>query len=843
MVLHELRRYPEVAPSLNHKDRVLQHTPALWAASAMGQIDIALAFGATICCCATADQESIALHEATVLGIVPSSLEALDPRATPSVRHVFTWGEAMSPALASKWRKASVAVSELLISTEYWLSFVCDGKMSAAGRAVYFAVDDVDFAVSTEQGLRFEHGASGELVIRGPMVTHGYLSDTKQSFVEAPDGGQAYLCTRDLVNLVTDASGKRYIEFSGRNDQLVKVAGQFVDLNAAEKKLTKAVIELEGGLIGEVTIIPSLAPSEGSCGGIQAAAHAFVALSTTGMGPTKTASMLKCARASLQRGICLHLVKYPLPRDPITGKVDRKTLLSSLTAESPNLPATPALKERLRLYPCWMLAAVGCAGVDVGALASVLLGQSPSSAPGKGFMLQTLLHLGSGPYLWLFTMQLSKKSVRQLTSSFPFGRLGVVCLLHNLARSRPGRHRRIMLVARTLLAACTAAGVATAWRQRRVLSWWSAFWLNIPDNCGAECRWWLQAKNWLWFFDQFAGGLQDLPAQSLGLMDWIFDVGTQLPYSARELWRAAFVEVPRHVPAALREDLDPLPRRPASIGIPPRPTRPPPVPPAFHDGGIVAAGMPPRPMGAALEQATLGSPARNDVHPPANVSQNCGQEWTLAQSGDGLASAERVQPTVADLSQEGNQTSASSHECFALPACPDPVVARDSTTTEIAGRANDKGLEHSFANASTAVASDTAVQTPTEGSGVTEVKPILSPVPWSCHDCGRPLSWNADWRCEEGVYFCKKCWKEFDDRWWETTSKDVIDVQDGIHDSDRIAKHAGSVMDSVDSGAIARARTAVGARLLQLLAPHFGGAPPLAAYCGHRFVGHLDALP
>jgi len=61
MSLHEVQAYPDVAPWLTCKDRVLQHTPVLWAASALGQVDIALAFGATMCITSAADQETITL--------------------------------------------------------------------------------------------------------------------------------------------------------------------------------------------------------------------------------------------------------------------------------------------------------------------------------------------------------------------------------------------------------------------------------------------------------------------------------------------------------------------------------------------------------------------------------------------------------------------------------------------------------------------------------------------------------------------------------------------------------------------------------------------------------------
>ena len=110
MALHEVTAYRQSFPELGVEDRVLQHTAVLWAASAIGQINIAVSFGATLCISKGLDQQQVA--SATVLGCVPSSLEALEPRAP--LRFVFVWGEALSPQRAARWR-SFCRVVELLI--------------------------------------------------------------------------------------------------------------------------------------------------------------------------------------------------------------------------------------------------------------------------------------------------------------------------------------------------------------------------------------------------------------------------------------------------------------------------------------------------------------------------------------------------------------------------------------------------------------------------------------------------------------------------------------------------------------------------------------------------------
>ncbi len=56
----------------------------------------------------------------TILGCVPSSLEALQPSEVSTIRWIFTWGEGMPAALAQRWRSgdgaSKVRLVELLIS-------------------------------------------------------------------------------------------------------------------------------------------------------------------------------------------------------------------------------------------------------------------------------------------------------------------------------------------------------------------------------------------------------------------------------------------------------------------------------------------------------------------------------------------------------------------------------------------------------------------------------------------------------------------------------------------------------------------------------------------------------
>ena len=65
-------------------------------------------------------EASVQCHGATVLGVVPSALDALQPAELPTARWIFTWGEALPAALGQKWRQ-NKRVVELLISSWGWI--------------------------------------------------------------------------------------------------------------------------------------------------------------------------------------------------------------------------------------------------------------------------------------------------------------------------------------------------------------------------------------------------------------------------------------------------------------------------------------------------------------------------------------------------------------------------------------------------------------------------------------------------------------------------------------------------------------------------------------------------
>jgi len=711
MALHEAAAYPKVAPRLGSQDRLLQHTAVLWAASALGQLDIALAFGSTICISTSADQETIAAHRASILGIVPSALDSLDPHSVPSVRCVFTWGEALSRVLAERWRKgAMIPIFELLISTEYWLSFVCTGAVSSRGRSLYHPVDRVEFGVLPvgHEHLRTDVGASGELCIRGPMVMQGYLKPDEErdgSFWSVAGEALPYFRTRDVVTLVRNHDGSVSIEFCGRNDQLVKVAGQFVDLSEAEQRLAGAC-----GHDAEVSVVPRPAQVEehGMPANGAAPAHAFIAVSKPKeMTAARALSLLKAVRSALPRGAALHLVKAPLPRDPVTGKVDRRSLLAGLQGLSPALPSRPALMERLKPYPGWLLATALVAIVDLPRVFEAIVNVGLPRERLTPTLLRLLFHLVSAPYLWLFSMYLPKRALRKVTNHVPFGRLGIIALLHHLDRRRQvgsarGFRQTLALSmtrsARAILVLGAVLGAALAHQRGRLASWWVAFWLAIPEHAEAESGWWLKLGSWAWYADQILGS----PWHCLSFGEWLLELAAGSPTQARKVWQhLQDLRRPYQIPAALVY----TPRE-----------------------------APPR-AGISATPQRLDSPIR------------------VSQPGSAQAPA---------CSEPSLETTGSTSLSVEIPCEVGPAAADVDSSEESAEQVEPTPPEH-------------AESPPAELVVSAEPCPVPPSPSWQCEGCQTELSWGMDWRTEGDACYCKECHRNFDNQWWEKVTKDVID--------------------------------------------------------------------
>lgn len=250
MAIHETLAYPRIA-KLSKEDRVLQQHSLYWGASAYGEIDIALSFGCALVFSEMWDPQStiteINAHKVTCAGLVPTILATFEPSDVPNLRLVFTWGEALQVRTARLWAQ-KLHLIDLLISTEYWLSFYADwSQLSTASpdaklsRPVFRAVPGTELYVQSLEDVGSEGVLLartdikiGELFISGPMVSPGYTDALlNETAFKIDTNGSWWYRTNDCVQQQPDGG----FVFHGRTNDLVKVGGVWVDTEELEERL------------------------------------------------------------------------------------------------------------------------------------------------------------------------------------------------------------------------------------------------------------------------------------------------------------------------------------------------------------------------------------------------------------------------------------------------------------------------------------------------------------------------------------------------------------------------------------------------------------------------------
>ena len=177
-------------------------------------------------------------------------------------------------------------------------------------------IDGVDALVVDMDGAVLDGPAEGELLVRTPFQTAGYLDPAASAgkFVAVGDGEQPYFRTGDLVR--RDADG--VFTLLGRKDFQVKVRGTRVNLAEVEHIILGHDAVLEAAVVG--------VPDEITGTRI----HAVVRRSAPGSPDSLTLRercRLRLPRAAIPTTI--NLVDTPLPVTS-TGKVDRQALIRAV---------------------------------------------------------------------------------------------------------------------------------------------------------------------------------------------------------------------------------------------------------------------------------------------------------------------------------------------------------------------------------------------------------------------------------------------------------------------------------------------------------------------------------
>ena len=195
-------------------------------------------------------QALVARHQPAAVFSVPTFYRRLlalpEGRLTPfrDVRHYVSAGERLPQPVLEGWRTATgrEILSAYGLSETFCVAMATPPGASGAQRTGK-PLNGVDVRLLAEDGQEVAAGSPGVLWIRHPALSSGYANHpeaTREQF----HGG--WFCTKDVF--VRDAQG--HFAHQGRSDELVKVAGQWVQPG----ELEEAVLGLP--MIAEAACVP-----------------------------------------------------------------------------------------------------------------------------------------------------------------------------------------------------------------------------------------------------------------------------------------------------------------------------------------------------------------------------------------------------------------------------------------------------------------------------------------------------------------------------------------------------------------------------------------------------------
>jgi amino acid adenylation domain-containing protein len=286
-------------------------------------------------------------HSITVVQFVPSVLrhfvDALMPGMCPTLRHVFSGGEALAVELQNAFFERHAAQlhnlygpTETAVAVTHWR---CERDVPRHTVPIGRPIANTRLYVLDRERQPVPVAVTGELCIGGVQVGRGYLNEpalTAERFIADPfsDDPQARLYrSGDLARWTPDGM----LEYVGRVDQQVKLRGMRIELGEIETALT-AQPEIEDAVVVARDRL-GLAVSGGSADTLLACVKLAAPLTNGEL------------RDRLRAVLPLHMVPadfVSVEHFPLTpsGKLDRQALLSSTPAAAPTAdvqvaPRTP----------------------------------------------------------------------------------------------------------------------------------------------------------------------------------------------------------------------------------------------------------------------------------------------------------------------------------------------------------------------------------------------------------------------------------------------------------------------------------------------------------------------
>jgi acyl-coenzyme A synthetase/AMP-(fatty) acid ligase len=149
--------------------------------------------------------------------------------AFSGVRHFVAGGERLSSQLASQWKKAvGSEILNLYGMSETFCACIVTPLGTSDGIRTGKPLPGVEVRLLTASGAEPAAEDPGVLWVRHPAQASGYANLPEQTREQFRDG---WFCSRDMF--VRDAEG--YYVHQGRSDELIKVAGQWVQPGELEE--------------------------------------------------------------------------------------------------------------------------------------------------------------------------------------------------------------------------------------------------------------------------------------------------------------------------------------------------------------------------------------------------------------------------------------------------------------------------------------------------------------------------------------------------------------------------------------------------------------------------------
>ena len=146
-----------------------------------------------------------------------------------AVRRFVAAGERLPAQLVAQWRAATGGeILSLYGMSETFCACMITPPGSSNGARTGRPLAGVETRLRTREGRDAAEGESAELWLRHPGLALGYANRPEQTAAQFQDG---WFCTRDLF--IRDDEG--YFTHQGRSDDLVKVAGQWVQPGELEE--------------------------------------------------------------------------------------------------------------------------------------------------------------------------------------------------------------------------------------------------------------------------------------------------------------------------------------------------------------------------------------------------------------------------------------------------------------------------------------------------------------------------------------------------------------------------------------------------------------------------------